>query len=59
MEIRDELRRAEPDGVREVEKFHHCDPSFAAFDPRNAGRTTEPVSERRSGQLRVSPRRRQ
>jgi hypothetical protein len=40
--------------------FHQVDPSFTAFDPRNAGLpTTEPVSERRPRQLRVSPRLRQ
>jgi hypothetical protein len=58
--LSDELCRTEADGVRKVEEFHHVDPSFTPFDPRNVRLLAiQPVSERRLSQARIFPRLRQ
>ena len=60
VEIGDELRRVDADGLREVEELHDVNPPFAPFNPRDVGLPPiQPVSQGRLGQLRVLPRLRQ
>ena len=40
IELRDELRRIESEGVGEIEEFNDVDPPLAAFDSRNVGLPT-------------------
>ena len=60
VEIRNELRGIQSEGVREFEEFSDIDPSLAALDSRDVGLSAiHSVGERRLRQSRAFPRLRQ